>query len=76
VNFEVYSNFCRVSALVNCCRVLLKLQIFTPINRGVKETLQLASTSKESLLKLDNHQWSFAWFGNCPRREQFQILSL
>jgi len=31
----------------------LKLQVFTPLYRGVKETLQLASTSKESLLKLD-----------------------
>ena len=31
---------------------------------------------KESLLKLDNHQWSVAWFGYCPKREQFQIHSL
>jgi len=56
VNFEVYSNFCRVSALVKCCGVLLKLQVFTHLYRGVKETLQLVSTSKDLLLKLDNHQ--------------------
>jgi len=25
---------------------------------------------------LSNHQWSFAWFGYCPMKEQFQIHSM
>jgi len=54
----------------------LKLQVFTPLYKGLKETLQLAITSKESLLKLDNHQWFVVWFSYCPMREQFKILSL
>jgi len=42
----------------------------------MKEKLQLASTLKESLLKLDNHQRFVACFGYYPMKEQFQILSL
>jgi len=36
----------------------------------------LTTHQKESLLKLDNHQWYVAWFDYCLRREQFQIHSL
>ena len=49
----MWKNFCRGLALVNCCESLGNLQVITPFYRGVKETLLIASTSKESLLKLD-----------------------
>jgi len=45
------------------------LQVFTPLYRAVKETLLIASTSKESLRSLIIHQWSVTWCGNCPKRE-------
>jgi hypothetical protein len=49
----MWNKFCRGLALVNCCESLANLQVFTPLYRGVKDTLLIASTSKESLLKLD-----------------------
>jgi len=49
----MWYNFCRGLALVNCSKILVILQVFHPLYRGVKETLLIANTSKESLLKLD-----------------------
>ena len=49
----MWNNFSRALALVNCCKSLTILQVFTPLYRGVKETLLTASTSKKSHLKLD-----------------------
>jgi len=38
---------------------------------------RIASTQKKSRLKLvDNHQWSFAWYGYCPMNDQFKMHSL
>jgi len=37
----------------NCCESLTILQVFTPLYRDVKETLLIASTSKNSRFKLD-----------------------
>jgi len=37
-------------------QVIKNMFVSTPLYRGVKEKLLIASTSKESLLKLDNHQ--------------------
>jgi len=39
---------------------LFKLQDFTPLFRGVKDTLMIANTSKESLRSSIIHQWFFA----------------
>ena len=69
-----WNNFCRGLALVNCCESLGNLHVFTPLYRGMKETLLIASTSKESLLKLDNHQWYVAWFCYCPMRNNFKSI--
>jgi len=33
------NNFSKVLALVNCCMSLVILKLFTPLYRGVKETL-------------------------------------
>jgi len=52
---KVVKKFNRVLAIVKLLCVSYNLQVFTPLYRGVKETLLIASTSKESLLKLDNH---------------------
>ena len=42
----------------------------------MKETLWIASTFKiESFETLINHQWSFAWYGYCPMKDQFQMHS-
>ena len=49
----MWNNFCRDFALVNYCESLENLQVFTHLYRCVKETLLISSTSKESLLKLD-----------------------
>ena len=49
----MWNNFFRGLALVNCCESLGNLQLFTPLYTRVKETLLIANTSKESLLKLD-----------------------
>jgi len=38
---------------------------------------KIASTYKKSRLKLvDNHQWSFAWYGYCLMKDQLQMHSL
>jgi hypothetical protein len=47
------NNFSRVLALVNCCRVSHILYVFTPLYRGVKETLWNSQHIKKSRLKLD-----------------------
>jgi len=35
----------------------------------------LPAHQKESFEALINHQWSFAWYGYCPMKDQFQIHS-
>jgi len=35
----------------------------------------LLAHQKESFESLINHQWSFAWYGCCPMKDQFQIHS-
>jgi len=47
------SNFNRVLALVTCCMSLTILYVFTPLYRGVKETLYICQHIKKSRLKLD-----------------------
>jgi len=47
------NNFSIVLALLKCCRVSLNFQVFTPLYRGVKETLRDCQHIKESLLMLD-----------------------
>jgi len=42
----MHNNFSRGLALFNYCESLTILQVFTPLYRGVKETLWIASTSK------------------------------
>ena len=77
------NNFNRVLALVNCCMSLaymcvstyFKQHVFTPLYRGVKDTLKLSAHQKESFEAWSNHQWSFAWFSYCPMKDQFQIHS-
>jgi len=49
----MHNNFCRVSALWKCCWVSYSLQLFTPIYKGVKETMRGCQRIKESLFKLD-----------------------
>jgi len=39
VNFLMQNNISRGLALLNCCKSLTILQVFTPLYRGVKETL-------------------------------------
>ena len=51
----MWNNFCRV---FGTCKLLYesfvsKQSVFTPLYRGVKDTLEIASTSKKSHLKLD-----------------------
>ena len=56
---------------------LPKLYVFTPLYRGVrKRRCEIASTSKSRCWSLIFHQWSFAWFGCCPMKNQFEIHSL
>ena len=42
----MYNNFSRVLALSKCCEVSLNLQVSTPLYKGLKETLKVASASK------------------------------
>jgi len=49
----MHSNLTGVLALSKRCRVSLNLQVFTPLYRGVKETLRDCQYIKESLLKRD-----------------------
>jgi len=35
----------------------------------------MSAHQKESFEALINHQWSFAWYGYCPMKDQFQIHS-
>jgi len=49
----MWNNFYKGLALIKLCVSLGNLQVFTPLYRGLKKTLLIASTSKESLLKLD-----------------------
>jgi len=49
----MHNNFCRVLALSKRYRFYLNLQVFTPLYRGVKETLRDCQHIRESLLKLD-----------------------
>jgi len=72
----MHNNFCRVLALVNCCWVSYNLQVFTSLYRGMKDTLMFASASKRVVVGVDHYQWSVAWFGYSPKREQFQIYFL
>jgi len=39
------NNFGRGLALLNCCESLTFIQVFTPLYRGVKETLWISSAS-------------------------------
>jgi len=48
----MWNNFSRVLALVNCCVSLTILYFFTPLYRGVKETLYNVSTSKRVVWSL------------------------
>ena len=61
------NNFSSVLAIVKLLWVSYNHQVFTPLDRGVKETLLIASTSKRVVV--------VAWFGYCPMKEQFQIHS-
>jgi len=50
----MHNNFNRDLVLSKRCRVSHNLQVFTPLYRGVKETLRVSSTSKSrcwSLIK-------------------------
>jgi len=49
----MHNIFSGVLTLLKRCRVSLNLQVFTPLYRGVKETLRDCQHIKESLLKLD-----------------------
>ena len=49
----MHNNLSGVLALSKRCRVSLNLQVFTPLYRGVKETLRDCQYIKESLLKRD-----------------------
>ena len=40
-----------------------------------KRRCEIASTSKSRCWSLIFHQWSFAWFGCCPMKNQFEIHS-
>jgi len=40
------NNFSRGFALLNCCESVTILQVFTPLYRGVKETLWIGSASR------------------------------
>jgi len=76
---------------LNCCKSLAFVCVFVshimycyPTSKSSllyievwKICWKIASTHKKSRLKLvDNHQWSFAWYGYCPMKDQFQINSL
>jgi len=54
-----------------------KQHVFTPLYRGVRDTLEIASTSQNRVVvgAWSNHQWSVAWFGYYPMKEEFQIHS-
>ena len=41
-----------------------------------KRRCEIASTPKSRCWSLIFHQWSFAWFGCCPMKNQFEIHSL
>jgi len=54
------TNFDRVLALSKCCQVsLLILKVFTPLYRGVRETLWIASTSKRVVWSIDQSPMIF-----------------
>jgi len=75
----------------NCCKCLAFLCVFVsrimycyPTSKSSllyievwKIRWRIASTHKKSRLKLvDNHQWSFSWYGYCPMKDEFQMHSL
>jgi len=49
----MHNDFDRVLALVKYCRVPLCLQVFIPLYKGMKETLERCQHIKESLEKLN-----------------------
>ena len=75
-------NCCKSLAFV-CILVLLYCRIYPTSKSSLpyievwKIRWKIASTHKKSRLKLvDNHQWSFAGYGYCPMKDQFQMHSL
>ena len=39
-----------------------------------KRRCELPAHQKESFEAWSNHQWSFSWFGYCPKKDQFQTI--
>ena len=68
------SVFVCILVLLYCCPTSKSSLLYIDV---WKIRWKIASTHKKSRLKLvDNHQWSFAWYGYCPMKDQFQMHSL
>ena len=77
------NNFSRDLALVKMLWVFRLAFLHCQISRSSllyievwKRRCEIASTPKSRCWSLIFHQWSFAWFGCCPMKNQFEIHSL
>ena len=77
--FEVNFDVKQFQQSVGTCKIVVRvLQFFMSSLLYIevwKRSFWLPTRQKESFEAWSNHQWSVAWFGYCPMKEQFQIHS-
>jgi len=58
------------------CIVIQLVSLHSFILRCERYVGKLSAHKKSRLKLVNNHQWSFPWYGYCPMKDQFQMHSL